>query len=73
MEVQMTQAVINHCRIVQAALAGEQPPDEKTLASLAVLNQRLKRLKKHGRSFSQISFSPAAERLARQRHAVAVG
>lgn len=73
MEVQMTQAATNHCRIVQSALGSEQPPDEKTLVSLAVLNQRLKRLKKHGRSFSQISFSPAAERLTRQRHAVAVG
>ncbi len=47
----------SHCRIVAESLAGQLEADEKTLASLAVLDDRLERLKKLGGAFSGVVFS----------------
>ncbi|MHC4076335.1 MAG: hypothetical protein ACYSRR_03655 [Planctomycetota bacterium] len=68
----MTGAQSNHCRIVQETISGEREISEKTLASLAVLNERLERVKKLGAGFGNIRFSHDAGRLAKQNSAVAV-
>jgi len=63
----------NHCRIVRDSIAGERTVDEQTFASLTILSERLERLKKFGKSFSDIRFSSAVKKLKRQKNAVAVG
>jgi len=39
---------------------------EQTLTSVAVLEDRLKRLKKQNKAFKIVSFSPAVRKLAKQ-------
>ena len=62
----------NHFQVVKGSIAGERPVDEQTLASLTILAERLERLKKLDNAFSDIAFSPAVRKLAKQRNAVAV-
>ena len=68
----MIEADGNHCRIVEESLSGERAVDEQTFASIAVLDERLKRLKKLDETFDRIEFSPAVKRLKKRRSAVAV-
>ena len=63
----------NHCRIVAESLAGEKGVDEQTLASLAILEERLERLKKLDEAFSGVTFSRAVEQLRTQSSAITVG
>jgi hypothetical protein len=63
----------NHCRIVAESLAGKRKVDEKTYASLSVLDERLERLRNLGEPFSGVEFSPDAAKLLRQKNAIAVG
>jgi hypothetical protein len=63
----------NHCRIVAESLAGERGADGRTLASLAVLDERLERLKKLDEAFTDVAFSRAVEQLRSQSNAIAVG
>jgi len=63
----------NHCRIVAESLTGERDVDEQTFASLAILGERLKRLKKHDKAFSRVTFSPAVKKLRSQKNTVAIG
>lgn len=63
----------NHCRIVAESLAGKRAVDEKTFASLAVLDERLERLKNFGEIFSGVEFSPDAAKLLKRKNAVVVG
>ncbi len=62
----------NHCRVVVKSLARERDVDEQTLASLAILTERLDRLKKTNKSFSRVTFSPAVKKLQNQKNKVAV-
>ena len=62
----------NHCQIVEQSLTGERAVDEQTFASLAVLNERLERLKNLDAVFGDVTFSPDVKKLSRQRSAVAV-
>jgi len=62
----------NHYRIVEESLAGERVVDEQTFASLAILTERLERLKKLGNNFSGVTFSGAVEKLKGQKNTVAV-
>jgi hypothetical protein len=60
-----------HCQVVGASLTGRRPVDEKTYASMAVLSDRLERLRRSP-LFADVTFSPYAEQL--RRHAeVTVG
>jgi hypothetical protein len=68
----MIETDLNHCRIVQDSLASERPIDEQTFDSLAVLCERLERLKKVSKSCTNIEFSPAVEQLKSQGSTVAV-
>jgi hypothetical protein len=53
----------DHCEVVNETLSGKRNADEQTLASVAILNDRLQRVKKLGSRFSRIEFSPAARQL----------
>ena len=68
----MTVGSLNHCQIVEESLNGKRAVDEQTFASLAVLNERLDRLKKIDRSFANVGFSPAVKKLKGQKAPVAV-
>jgi len=60
-----------HCQVVGASLTGKRPVDEQTYASVAVLNERLERLRQSP-LFAGVTFSPQVEQL-RQQAEVAVG
>jgi len=62
----------NHCRIVQKSLTGQRVVDEQTFASLTILTERLERLKKLDKDFSNVTFSSAVKKLTRQKNAVVV-
>ncbi len=62
----------NHCRIVAESLAGERGVDEKTFAALAILDERLQRLKKLNEMFSGVAFSQAVEQLRTQENVIPV-
>ena len=62
----------NHCKIVEKSLRGERAVDEKTFASLEILGERLKRLKKHDKIYESVTFSPDVRELKAQNKAVAV-
>lgn len=53
-------------KVVRDGLSGTRPIDEDVMSSVAVLAERLKRLKKSNSIFAGISFSPQAEELACQ-------
>jgi hypothetical protein len=63
----------NHCRIVEKSLAGERAVDEQTFSSLAILAERLERLKNMDGIFGDVTFSPHVRELKAQKRAVAVG
>ncbi len=63
----------NHCRIVAESLSGKREVNDKTLASLSVLDDRLERLRKLGGAFSGVVFSRAVEQLRTQTSTVTVG
>ena len=63
----------NHCRIVAGSLVGEREVDERTFASLAILGERLERLKEIDETYSGIEFSPDVQKLQSQKKSIAVG
>jgi len=63
----------NYCQIVRESITGERAVDEQTFASLAILAERLERLKKLNKVFSNITFSSAVKKFKSQKNAVAVG
>ena len=63
----------NHCWIVAESLAGRREVDEQTHASLAVLDERLRRLRKFGGAFSDVVFSRAVKKLRTSPSTVTVG
>ncbi len=62
----------NYCKIVEKSLRGEREVDEQTFASLAILTERLERLRDLGGAFAKIGFSSAVKGLARKKSKVAV-
>jgi len=61
-----------HYRIVEQSLCGQRSIDEHTFASLAILGERLDRVKELGGMFEHVRFSPAAKKLKQQKNVVAV-
>jgi hypothetical protein len=61
-----------HCQIVGESLMGERPADEQTCASMAILADRLERLKRSSDLFAGVAFSPYAQRMRRHAEAMAV-
>jgi hypothetical protein len=60
----------NYCRIVNESLSGERDVDENTLAAVAVLSEKLERLRKIDPDFSDVEFSPYIDSLVSQRRTV---
>jgi hypothetical protein len=69
----MMEAALNCCRIVSESLTGEREIDERTFASIAILTERLSRLKGLGGLFADIGFSTNVKRLKSRADAVLVG
>ena len=61
---------IDHCQVVMETLSSARKADELSFASLAVLEDRLERLKKLGSRFAGITFSPAAQSLLHTKEVV---
>jgi hypothetical protein len=69
----MIEGESNHCRIVRDSIVGKRTVDEQTFASLAILGERLERLKNIDENFSDVEFSSAVKKLKGRKNAVAVG
>jgi hypothetical protein len=63
---------VDHYRIVKDALEGKREIDEQTLSSLGVFEERLERLKKLDRLFSDVDFSAAVRKLISQENRIVV-
>ena len=59
-------------QIVARTLAGERSVDEQTHASVAVLAERLERLKSHGGLFTGIEFSPDLQQMRERSESISV-
>ena len=55
-----------HCKVVKDGLDGNRLIDEQTFDSLAVLSERLERLKGINSIFSDVAFSKAIQKLTKQ-------
>ena len=53
----------DHCQVVAESLKGERQVDDHTFAALAVLSERLERLKRINEDFSSVTFSPDVMKL----------
>lgn len=62
----------SHYHIISDSITGHRDIDQQTITSVAVLEERLARLKKQDKIFTKIAFSPSVETLAGQRHRVSV-
>jgi len=62
----------NHYELVASSITGERHVDEQTFTALAILTERLERVRNLGGAFAKVTFSPAAKRLQRQNHSVAL-
>lgn len=60
------------CQVVRDSMDGRRPVDEQTFTSIAILSERLARVRRLGKNFSNIKFSSAARKLARNENIVAV-
>lgn len=60
---------VNHSQIVLESLTGRREIDEQTFTSMAILAERLERLKRFSSNFSEVSFSAAAKKLMRHKNA----
>ena len=59
-----------HCQIVNESLTGDRSVGEQTCASMAILADRLERLKQSSPLFEGVMFSPYMQKM--KRHAEAV-
>lgn len=64
---------MDNIRIVSATLAGDRPVDEQAQTAVAILAERLQRLKQSSRLFAGITFSPQVNKLQRQAEALVMG
>ena len=52
-----------HLRIVKQAVEGKREVDERTLASIEALDERLQRLRKMDKIFDEVRFSAAVTKI----------
>ena len=64
---------MDNLRIVNETLTGDRPVDEQTQAAVAILAERLQRLKQSSRLFAGITFSPHVRKLQKQAETLMVG
>ncbi len=72
MEAEMMDLYQDHCEVVNKSLSGKRDVDEQTHASMAVLSDRLERVKKLGEKYARIEFSPSAKKLNHSNRIVPV-
>jgi hypothetical protein len=65
MEKTMFNTEVNHHQVVQDTLMGRRPADEQALSSLAILEDKLDRLKRLGPQFAGVEFSSSVKQLAK--------
>ncbi|HAL44598.1 MAG: hypothetical protein A2Y12_08875 [Planctomycetes bacterium GWF2_42_9] len=63
---------IDHCTTVQESLTGKRPADEQTFASINILADRLRSIKKLHGSFLNVEFSPHVKALVEQESVLAI-
>ncbi len=63
----------NHYRIVRESVAGDRPVDEQTCASVAILAERLERLKQSSSLFAGVTFSRHVKGLKCQVESLVMG
>jgi hypothetical protein len=63
----------NHCRIVAESLTGRREVDEQTFAALAILDEKLERLRSLDSAFCAVAFSADVEKLRSRKNAIPVG
>ena len=68
----MTAMNLDYWQIVKETINGDRPADAQTSASIAILNDRVARIKKLGEAFENIEFSPDVMKLAKQNHTASV-
>jgi hypothetical protein len=61
-----------HCQIVGESLRGVRPVDESTNVSMAILADRLERLKQSSSLFAGVTFSPHVQTMKCRADAVVV-
>ena len=61
-----------HSQIVGESISGQRCVDEQTFGSVAILSERLERLKKLDGIFEAVTFSPMVEKLSSQISTIAV-
>ena len=59
--------------VLKGSLTGEREVDQQTHVSMAVLSDRLERVRKLGKAFSGVCFSEDVEQLSKKSSALAVG
>lgn len=62
----------NHCQIVTSCINGTRPVNEQSIGSMAVLAERLEKLKSLDSRFNVVEFSPVAKQLAKCEMPMAV-
>ena len=60
----MLETECNHFKLITDSLTGKRSTDEDTFSSIAVLAERLDRLRKTNALFSEVAFSEQVEDLA---------
>jgi hypothetical protein len=63
----MSEYQTNHHRIVKEAVEGKRSVDEQTHVSLAILDERLQRLRKLDKIFDEVQFSSAVRKILTQK------
>lgn len=59
----MTEMALDYCQVVSESITGKRAVDEDTFVSLAVLTERLERLRKLAKMFENVKFSPHVKKL----------
>lgn len=63
---------IDHCTTVQESLTGQRPADEQTFASISILADRLRTVRKLHPSLFNVEFSPQVQALIEQESVLAI-
>jgi len=71
-EGKMIEMESNHCQVVAESLSGRRSVDERTFASLSVLNERLERLHQLDEVFAGVGFSSSVQELLSRNEALPV-
>lgn len=64
---------LDYCQVVSESITGKRAVDEDTFVSLAVLTERLERLRKLDKMFNNVKFSPYVKKLKSRENILPVG